>query len=512
MRIVTCEQMKQAENAAAQSGISPLRLMENAGSAAARFIRETVDVTKARFTVVCGRGNNGGDGFVTARKLMENGAEVSTVLAAGAPSTPDASEMLERLRGLYVKVLDYTAQPDECAALIKGSPYLIDAVFGTGYHVGPMEGYTALFKAINNSNAKIFALDMPSGADADTGAVSPSCIRADYTVSFAAPKTGQFTFPAAEYCGSVHAVNIGIPEYAFAVSDSHAVELLETHMAADALPRRERDSNKGDYGKVVAVVGSVGMSGAAYLSAQAAMRCGAGLVTAYVPEPIYVPLASKFSEVMVYPLKATDAGTLSEENLPRLLDAAETAGCLLLGCGLSRNEGTAALVGDLLRNVNCPVVLDADGINALEGHIDLLRESNAEIVITPHPGEMARLTGATVESVQHARLSVAQNAAEDCNVTVVLKGVNSVIATPDGKAYINPTGNPGMARGGCGDVLAGMIAGLIAQGIGVSQAACCGVYMHGMAGDRCAQTFSQYGMTPSDLLQEIPQIFREILR
>lgn len=515
MRVVTCGQMKEAEQYAVERGVSALRLMENAGSAAARFIRENFTIEGKRCAVLCGRGNNGGDGFVVARRLIESGALVTVILAAGSPKAPNAAEMFERLKGLPVTLLDYQYDSTRCTDALDKSSLIIDAVFGTGFS-GQLTGQTAkLITAVNKysdrNNAPVIALDMPSGADAETGEVAGSCVRAEYTVTFAAPKTGQLTFPAAEYCGIVRAVNIGIPPDAFDKFIA-PVELLEEDAVKSMLPKRAKDSNKGDYGKLYCLCGSLGMAGAAAMPVLSALRCGAGIVTAGVPKSIYSVVASKLNEALVYPLEETGSGSLALSNLMRLTESSEKGSALLIGCGLSHNPETVSLIRELVRSATCPVVLDADGINAFEGHIDILRESKAELILTPHPGEMARIIGRSIAEVQASRLRTAAEFAADAGVTLVLKGAYTVIAGKTGSVWINPTGNPGMARGGSGDILAGMVASFAAQGFTPESAACSAAYLHGLAGDRCAQRLSQYGMLPTDMLMEIPQIFRDFSR
>ena len=514
MRIVTCSQMKQAEQYAIENGVSALRLMENAGTAAARVIRETVRPDGAAALVICGRGNNGGDGFVVARKLHEAGFAACALLAAGDPHTPDAAEMLERLNGLPVTVVR-GADADRLQHLLGRATLVVDALFGTGFRGRPSDEAAAVIGLINRAvqakSMPVFSLDMPSGADADSGEVPGACIAADTTVAFGAAKTGQFTFPAAEYCGTVKAVNIGIPDAAFDDLLS-PVELLEEHDVAAQLPRRSKDSNKGDYGRLLLLCGSSGMTGAAYMSAAAALRSGAGLVKLAVPSSVYPILASKLNEALVFPALETPEGSLALSNLDRFLALADASDALLIGCGLSRDPETVSLVRALVQHAACPVVLDADGINAFEGHIDLLRASKAELILTPHPGEMARLCGKSIRAVQASRLRTAAEFAGDAKLTLALKGAYTVVASKTGRVWINPTGNPGMARGGSGDILAGMVAAFAAQGFTPESAACCGVYLHGLAGDRCAQKLSQYGMLPTDLLTEIPQIFRGFSR
>lgn len=511
MLVVTCAQMRQMEKNAESCGISSLRLMENAGSAAARYIRESDKVAGKRCLILCGQGNNGGDGFVVARKLLEHGADVSVILVSGAPKTQEAQEMLERLSTRQRVVYD-TSDLSVSENLIRSSDIIVDAVYGTGFH-GTIADETTkkLFDTANASSAKIYALDMPSGANADSGEASDSTIRADVTIAFAAPKIGQFLFPAANYCGKVVFVGIGLPESAYNTDGSH-VELLDKEMIARKIPLREKNSNKGTYGKVLCVCGSLGMAGAAYMCAGGALRCGAGLVTLAVPKSIYVPVASKLNECMVYPLDANESGTLAFSALGRIKEMTKGATALVVGCGLSQNEETQQLVRSLVSEANCPVILDADGINAFAGHIDLLRTSKAELILTPHPGEMSRLCGKKIDEIQQSRLDTARSFAMENGVTLVLKGANTVIASKDGHAYINPTGNPGMAKGGSGDILAGMIASFAAQGISPVDSACCGAFIHGLAGDMAAEKLSEYGMIPTDMIMEVPQIFRDMSR
>ena len=509
MQIIRCAQMKQVEQAAMAEGITSLRLMENAGSAAARVIRRAVDPGKLACTVLCGSGNNGGDGFVVARRLLEAGAEVAVILACGGPKTPEATEMCDRLSGLNIPQIDFARESARCLMRVDRSRIVVDAVFGTGFH-GRVEGpLAALFERVNRCGAAVFALDMPSGANADTGEVEGACIRAAQTITFGACKTGQLESPAVDYCGRIAAVDIGIPAEAFT---GGVGELLTEADIRDKLPLRRRSANKGSFGRVACVCGSRAMSGAAYMAAMGALRCGAGIVTLGVPRGIQPILAGKLTEAMVTPLAETPAGSLSMSAWAPLAELTGRATAVALGCGLTQTPETARLVRDLVGAARCPTVLDADGINAVAGHMNVLRETSAPLILTPHPGEMARLTGKSIPEIQRERIRTAADFAAEYGVVLVLKGAGTVIASPEGKICVNPTGNPGMARGGSGDILAGMIAGFAAQGIAPFDAACCGVYIHGAAGDRCAECLSEYGMLPTDMLLEIPQIFRGMSR
>lgn len=511
MRIVTCAQMRNMEKISIDYGISALRLMENAGSAAARCIRETIPVQGKRCVILCGRGNNGGDGLVVARRLLEYNTDVTVVLACGTPNTPDSAEMFERLSSLRPVIIS-ASQSERCVAALQNADIIIDAVFGTGFHGAVTDERLQLFfDTVNENKAYVFSLDMPSGANADTGEVEGASVKADCTIAFAAPKIGMFVFPAADCCGRIAAVGIGMPDCAYEI-DGPLVSLLDKSIVAESLPVRAKNSNKGNFGKVLCICGSLGMVGAAYLSVSGALRCGAGIVTLGVPSSIYVPAAVKLNESLIYSFESTTGGAFSYSNLDRIIEMANKSTVLLLGCGLSMDDETQRLVRDIISNVSCKVILDADGINAFEGHIDLLRTSKAELILTPHPGEMARLCGKTVAEIQSSRFETARNFAVENGLTLVLKGANTVIAAKDGREFINPTGNPGMARGGSGDILAGMAAAFASQGIEPEDAACCAAYIHGLAGDRCAEKLSQYGMLPSDMLLEVPQIFREMSR
>lgn len=511
MRVVTCGQMRNMEKSAIDSGISSLRLMENAGSAAARYIRETLPVSGKKVTVLCGKGNNGGDGFVVARKLLELNARVTVILTNGMPNSDESKDTFEKLSNLNPVVIDIS-QTERCFKFISQSEVIVDAVFGTGFHGAVSdEKLTSLFTAVNQSKAQVFSLDMPSGASAETGKVEENCIKADYTITFGAPKLGQLEFPAAEFCGNLITVGIGMPESAYSI-DGLNVELLDKDMIQNMIPERAKNSNKGSFGKVFCLCGSLGMAGAAYFAASGALRCGAGIVTLGVPDPIYQPTAAKLNECLIYPFDATESGSFSYSNLERIRKMAVKATVLLIGCGLSMNSETQRLVRDIISDAKGTVILDADGINAFEGHIDLLRTSKAELILTPHPGEMSRICGKSIIEIQQERLKTARKFAKENGLTLVLKGANTIVAAKDGRAFVNPTGNPGMARGGSGDVLAGMTAAFAAQGFTPENAASCAVFIHGLAGDNCAQKFSQYGMLPSDMLLEVPQIFREMSR
>lgn len=519
MRFFTKDQVRLAEEKSVELGMSWLRLMENAGSAASRVIRETYETAGKKFAVVCGRGNNGGDGYVVARKLRESGAAVAVIQADGGPLTANAMEMYSRAADYGIRMVNFAGGAEDAVTLLKKADYIVDAIFGTGFH-GAAEGYAEeVIRYINLSPGRVISLDLPSGAICDTGGVEGACVKASLTVSFTALKPCHIAMPAAEYCGRVVAVSIGMPAEAVDSIPS-VMESIDRTYVQRLLRPRPQEANKGDFGKALAVCGSYGMAGAAGMAAEAALRTGAGLVQLAVPKSIYPILASSIKEAVFYPLEETADGTLSYAAAGRLKTLAEAATALLLGCGWGKSPDLAWLLEDLLLSCRRPMVLDADalnllserreaGINAGSRRIDILKQAKAPLILTPHPGEMARLTGLTVAEIQRNRVECARKFAAEYGVTLVLKGAGTVVADPAGRVKVNLTGNPGMATGGSGDMLAGMILSLLAQGLPAGQAAEAGVYLHGLCGDRTAAKLSQRGMLPTDMIKELPLLFQE---
>lgn len=503
MKILDCNETRKLEQKAVDSGITYLELMENAGSAAARFLIKKTTVSGRNIVILCGKGNNGGDGFVVARRLAEQGSRVAVILTEGLPATELSKAMIARLRPLPVKTVSYADDPELTHSLIQSADYVYDAIYGIGFHGRISEQFDGIFEALSNSRAEVIALDLPSGAQCDTGAVEGRCVRADYTVTFSTRKPAHLLEPAKSFCGRVSVVPVGISAELTAAAKTCFNVMEDADVVALFAPRPV-DSNKGTFGTLLALCGSEGMAGAAFMAAKTALRCGVGLVNLAIPKAIYPILGSQLAEPVFTLLEETEDGSVRNRDA---LDAGlKKATVCLIGCGLGTKPGTAALVRELLSTLEIPVVLDADGINIIAEHIDILKTVKAPIILTPHPGEMARLLKTDVATVQGDRLRLAREFAAEHNVTLVLKGAGTVIAGPDG-AYLNTTGNPGMATGGSGDVLAGMIASFLAQGVEPMMAAVCGAYLHGMAGDRCAARLSQRAMLPTDLIGELPELF-----
>lgn len=511
-KVVSTSEMKQAEqNAVTQTGLSYLRLMENAGSAAYRLIADEIGLEQKRFVILCGVGNNGGDGFVLARKLLEREC-VTTVICTGSPRTEDAQNMYEKLAVLEVEILTLGVDPIEVMRdRLHACEVIVDAVFGTGFHGVLPEQIATLFDLANETTAQRVSLDIPSGINSDTGEADPHTFLPTRTISFAALKTAHILSCARELCGQLEAVNIGIEPSCF---DHMGFSLCDLDLGAvqEILPKRRPDTHKGSYGRLLEVAGSRNMSGAALLSVMSALRSGVGLATLASIDKVVDVAASHICEATYLRLPESAEGEISSEGLRDIVFALLHSTACLIGCGMGCSENTFRLLRIVLENSIAPVVIDADGINCLSRDINIIRTANAPVILTPHMGEMARLIKRSMTEIAADRFRIARDFAQEWNVTLVLKDFITVIASPDGNLYLNRAGNPGMARGGSGDVLAGIIASLTAQGIAPTLAAAAGVHLHAQAGDRVASRLSQYGMLPSDMIEELPLLFQSINR
>lgn len=511
MKVLNSAQSKELEKKAVQAGTGYPELMENAGAAAASFLRKTFGADPQRAVILCGKGNNGGDGYVVARHLSSWGFPVAVVLAEGRPVTELAQTMLRRLEGTAVQVVDYREEPERTDSLLHQAEWIVDAIYGTGFHGSVREPLLPLFRAVSESRKVLVSLDMPSGANCDTGAVEGECLKADYTVTFSTLKNGHLLMPARAFCGRVEVLPIGIGQELINLQES-TVRVTEQADLESMLKPRDPESNKGNYGRLLCVCGSEGLAGAAAMSAEAAVRCGAGIVEEAVPRSIYGIVASRLPEPVFSLLDPTPDGGLAEKSRNTLVESLGKASACLIGCGLGKGKAASDALAAVLEEARVPLIIDADGINLLAENINRLKTVKAPVVLTPHPGEMARLLGTTADKVQAHRLESAMKFAEEYRVVLVLKGAGTLTAGPEGTVWLNTTGNAGMAKGGSGDVLAGMISSFIAQGIPPETAAAGAVYLHGKAGDRCAERFSQCAMLPTDLIHMLPRLFLEIGR
>lgn len=502
--ILTVEEMRRAEAAAMDAGIDAATLMDNAGKAAAKVIIERYAPDQTATVVLVGKGNNGGDGLVVARELYAAGMPVTVILVDEPPVIYPAGDVFEEVAELPIEMLRFSEEMYLSLDTVRHAGLLVDAVFGIGFHGELPESLHRLFDLVNARTCPLVALDIPSGMNADTGDRAPHSLYADLTVTFAAAK------PALEgtnvAAGEVLPVHIGISD-AILIDVSRRAETITMHMIKPHFMPRPADSHKGTFGRVLGVCGSYRMPGAAVLAAEAALRCGVGLYVAAMPQSAYPLMASHLTEPVFVPLAETGDGTLAKSARTALREQAAKADAILIGPGLGRGDGVEAVVFDLIEQATCPIVLDADGINAVLAHIDRLKTAKTPLILTPHPAEMARLLGISVAEVQEDRIGAARRLADTYGVTVVLKGHHTIITAPHVGLYENPTGNPGMATGGSGDVLAGMIASFVAQGMDTVSAALCGTYLHGAAGDHAAATLSQHAMLPRDMIGALGELF-----
>jgi NAD(P)H-hydrate epimerase len=514
MLVASARQMRSIDRRTMdQLGVSGLFLMENAGRGVASVFRKRFPgLGGKRIAIICGKGNNGGDGFVVARYLIDSGAWIDVALLGScADLRGDAQVNMERWKALGRSVLEVShADSDRVLSdFFAGKDFLIDGIFGTGLERN-VEGLPALaIELMNGSGAPILAIDVPSGVSSDTGAVLGCAVRARVTATLALPKLGLLLYPGAGYAGEIECIDIGIPDGAIA-EENLTDSLFDLSSARDVFPVRKPDAHKGDCGKVWVLGGSVGLTGAVTMAAESAIRVGAGLVTAAVPASLNDILEVKLTEAMTFPLPETTERNLHSDAGSSFLSAAAEAQVLAVGPGVSRNESALEAVRIVLSKADKPVVLDADGIRAFSGAQDILRRRLAPTVITPHPGEMAVLTGLTIDDVESRRVDLSREIAKDLSITVVLKGAPTVTATQNGYVYINTSGNAGLATGGTGDVLTGTIAGFVGQGMTVEHAAALGVFVHGLAGDLAAEKLTQWSMRAGDVIRELPQAIRRI--
>jgi NAD(P)H-hydrate epimerase len=509
--VVTRDEMRRMDADAIARGTAGETLMERAGELAADVLRRRFRRELRRgVLVVAGKGNNGGDAFVIARHLLLRRVPVEVILVARESEVAgDARANLlrwKRMRGPIREIaqggLIVLAERASRAGVI------VDGLFGTGLRGTLDERSQAIVEALNAAPAPILAVDVPSGLDADRGLPLGAAVQATVTVTFAYPKVGLIVHPGAEFAGEVVVADIGIPPEALR-EVAPRQRVLTSARVGSALPRRSPDSHKGIYGHVLVLAGSLGKSGAALLCGRAALRAGSGLATIASPAPALGGHLAQTPELMTEPLPDHEGGwRFANDDAPRLLRLFDGKDALVFGPGIGVTPATRALSEWLIASSPLPLVIDADGLNCLAGQIGWLKRHRCPIVLTPHPGEMARLLACSTGDVQGDRVDAARRLAADYGVTVVLKGARTVIADPGGVVAINPTGNPGMASGGMGDALAGMIGSLLAQGLEATEAAEVGVFWHGAAADRVASRLGEAGLLASDVIDELPPTLR----
>jgi NAD(P)H-hydrate epimerase len=514
MRVLTTTQMREADRRTIEEiGLPSIVLMENAGRQVVAAMESSFDgLASMRIAVLCGRGNNGGDGFVVARTLFERNLDVGVYLVGQAAEVKgDARVNLDVLRNVGVDVVEVgdAAAWELHGTDVLGSDVIVDALFGTGLNT-PLSGLAETVVADLNASARpVVSIDLPSGLSADGPEVPGPAVHANVTVTLGAPKLPLVLPPAESFAGNLVIADIGIPQAVIRALDGPWVEILTKDSMRALIEPRSQDSHKGDYGHVLVVAGSRGKSGAAALSATAALRSGAGLVTVATPASVAPTVAALAREYMTIPLDETEDGTIAYEAIDHVLET--EADVIAVGPGLGRSPSTVAFVQALVERAGVPLVVDADALNAFAGDSDrLVGRDGIEIVITPHPGEMSRLAGVSVDDVQAHRLDMARDFATTHRVHVVLKGHRTLIATPDGKTFINLTGNAGMATGGTGDVLTGMVSAWLAQFLDAEAAAKLAVYLHGLAGDLAEADEGEVGMIAGDLVDRLGDAVLEL--
>jgi NAD(P)H-hydrate epimerase len=495
-------------------GIPGRILMECAGRGATRlFLEKIYRSGPGRVGIVAGRGNNGGDGFVMARYLAQRKIDVSVFLLSECRAVKgDAATNLDLLKALNVPVRE-VAGPEQFAQYKSDMlhvSYWIDALLGTGLNSEVKGHFRRVIEFINARQRPVLAVDIPSGLNADTGEICGVCTQAAATATFGFPKIGHVVQPGAQYCGCVDVIDIGIPECIANQTNvrQRVITARKVKLIAD---RRSADDHKGRTGHLLVVAGSTGKTGAAAMTANAALRAGAGLATLCLPEALNPIAEAQLIEAMTTPLPDKGTGLLLEEAFETLTEQAADKQALAIGPGLGTESHTRNLVLRVVRELELPLVVDADGLNNLVGHTALLKHRSTPTVLTPHPGEMARLTGLSTKQVQQDRLNIARKLAMDHRVCVVLKGARTVIAEPEGHVWINPTGNAGMASGGMGDVLTGMIGGFLAQGCPAVEAAVAAVYLHGLAADMLSRKMP-WGYLATEVSETIPRAIGKLLR
>jgi hydroxyethylthiazole kinase-like uncharacterized protein yjeF len=517
MRLVKASEIQEMDNLTIhEMGISGAVLMESAARGAARIFLEHFDPAPGSLAVViCGRGNNGGDGYAMARYLNGAGMRVIViVLAKLAGISGDALINLKIIKRMNLDIREVPSHGEwkKICSCLSDCDYIIDGILGTGLNSSVRGYYGKVIEDVNSSGKPVMSIDIPSGLNADTGQVMGVAVRADLTVTFGFPKLGQMLFPGPDLVGRLARIDIGIPDI-IADRVGGRYRMLEPDDFVDLLNEKRKDIHKGDRGHLLILAGSIGKTGAATLAALGALRAGAGLVTLGIPKSLNSILEAKLTEAMTAPLPETGDGTLSLKAKEEIYRLMEGKSALAIGPGLSTNPETSALIREIVAGCGgLPMVIDADGLNALAGDRRAMKGLDKKKILTPHPGEMARLTGLKNSEVQIDRVGTTSRFVEKHGCCLVLKGARTLIAEPNGNIYLNPTGNPALSSGGAGDVLTGLISGFLARGWPLIDAANMGVYLHGLAADLLAEDMGEAGVLAGELPDLIPGLMDTLAR
>jgi hydroxyethylthiazole kinase-like uncharacterized protein yjeF len=500
MKISKVSEMRELDKTAIEKfGIKEELLMENAGEALYFVLLQAFGIKDKKFLVFCGIGNNGGDGFVIARKIHSNGGTVKVFILGDQSKYKGAAKInLDIVSRLPIEV-----QTVESVEAIKTDVYhcdaMVDAIFGTGLarDVGGL--YRDVIELVNASGKPVFSADIPSGVNGDTGKVMGIAVKANFTVTFGLPKIGNLLFPGYDLCGKLYITHISFPPSLY---NTTAMK-IETNDPVK-LPPRDKNGHKGDFGQVLFIAGASSYFGAPYFAALSFLKAGGGYARLAAPESMTPFIANKGSEIVFVPQRQTRSGSISLENKSALLALSDKMDMVVLGPGLSLEEETQQLVRALAAEINKPLLLDGDGLTALCAHLDIIKERKAETILTPHLGEMSRITKKAVSEIDTNKMDILQRTAKDLNAMIVLKGAHSLIGGPDERIFINMSGNPGMATAGSGDVLTGTIAAMFGLGLSLEDAVRKGVFMHGFSGDLAAEDIGEDGITAQDILDYLP--------
>ncbi|MFZ5969464.1 MAG: NAD(P)H-hydrate dehydratase [Bacillota bacterium] len=515
MKIVNSKQMKNLDRIAVDEfGIPEAVLMENAGIAVFHEVMKSLErMESQRVSIICGRGNNGGDGFVAARHLFQQGVRVKVFIIGNPTVIAGAArvnyEIIENL-GLSIETIGKTEEIHKLIDGMKESGLIVDAIFGTGLDREMTDFMRDIIHRINELQKKVISVDIASGVMTNTGAIAGAAIKAEKTVVLQLPKIGNVNYPGAAYCGELVLKDIGIPHRAIGEAGI-SINLITKDVVKDILPMRKKDTHKGNYGKAYIVAGSTGMTGAAMLTAEAILRSGAGLLKVAIPQSLNNIMEVRLTEAITVPLPELKRGCVGISDIDKIIKIMEQSDVIAVGPGSGQSRELEEVLRNVFENSSIPMVLDADALNAIAHRLELFNLLKSPAVLTPHVGEMSRMTGISVEEINANRIQIAQDFSKKWNAIIVLKGVRTVVASPEGEVYINTTGNPGMATAGSGDVLTGIITGFIAQGIDPFLAAAAAVYVHGDAGDRAAERLGEYGLIAGDLVLELPQAIKNIV-
>ena len=504
MKVSTVEQMRDLDRRAIEEfEIPEMILMENAGQAVYFVIHNELGVKGRRFIIFCGIGNNGGDGFVVARKLHSNGGLVKVFLMGDKGKLKgSAKENFNMISALPIEI-DKLASIKQITTSIPHCDAVIDAIFGTGL-IRDVDGiYREVIELINKSETSVFSIDIPSGVNGDTGQIMGCAIKADYTITFGLPKLGNLLYPGFDLCGKLYVTHISFPPSLYN-TDSIKVETNNPLR----LPERGEDTHKGDYGKVLFIAGSSNYLGAPYFSALSFLKAGGGLSYLAPPESIAPFLANKGSEIVFVPQKETDRGSLSLKARDHLLEFSDRVDMVIIGPGLSLNDETQELVREIAKEIKKPLIVDGDGITAISKDIDIIKEREEVTILTPHLGEMSRITNTDIGEIQKSKIPLLFKTCKELNAHIILKGAHTLIGYPDQHAFINMSGAPGMATAGSGDVLVGTIAAMFGLGLSIEEGIQMGVFIHGMAGDFAIRDIGADGIIAGDIMNYLPEAVR----